>query len=110
MPLALWTTPLPLPGPRPTRARFPCAPTWGGGPSLPANKADCVQARLTDLAGTSPATGFSLVASTNTWVATATVLTADPLDGDPAAQLGDVTLAHAVEIDNSGGASQGALD
>jgi RHS repeat-associated protein len=69
-----------------------------------------IRARVTDLAGnqgTSATTSVVVSSVASPWVATADVLTADPLTGDWQTQLGDVSVSHPLDLDQSPGTGQG---
>jgi RHS repeat-associated protein len=68
-----------------------------------------VRARVTDQAGNqqTSATATVMVNSATSWSATAQVLTSDPQAGDAQDQLGNVQLAHSLNLDLSGGGQSG---
>jgi hypothetical protein len=77
-------------------------------PQLPAIGTYTFHARVTDLAGnqgTSP--NATAVIVDPGWSGTAYVLDADPTQGNWDAQLGDVSLAHPLDLDQSPGTGQG---
>jgi RHS repeat-associated protein len=79
-------------------------------PALPNTGTFPMRARVTDLAGnqgTSATATLQLTAAGSPWSLTGQVLSADPLDGRPLEQLGDLQLSHAVDLDTSPGTSQG---
>ncbi len=76
-------------------------------PQLPALGTYTLEARVTDLAGnqgTSPSPTLFVVDPS--WSGTAYVLDADPTEGNWQAQLGDVSLSHPLDLDQSPGDDQ----
>jgi YD repeat-containing protein len=67
-----------------------------------------MRARVTDLAGNEGSSAVSNVQVTSAtgWSVAGQVLTADPLDGLALEQLGDVHVAHALDLDQSPGTDQ----
>jgi RHS repeat-associated protein len=78
-------------------------------PQLPSTGTYTFQARVTDKAGNQ---GTSLqmpffINNNTSWAGTAYVLDADPTEGLWQPQLGDVSLSHPLDLDQSPGTSQG---
>jgi hypothetical protein len=65
-----------------------------------------VRARVTDLAGNQATTAsktFTVTSSTSFSIADARIRTSDPVDGNSQAQLGNVAVVHALDMDRSPG-------
>jgi RHS repeat-associated protein len=78
-------------------------------PTLPGTGSYPVRARVTDLAGNqgTSSTQDIVVSSVTAWsIASAAVLTSDPLTGDSQDQLGDVPVSAPLDLDQSPGTSQ----
>ncbi len=76
--------------------------------ALPAAATYGIRARITDIAavqGTSAAVTTTVTLS-SVWPDPITVLTADPVQGDWTAQLGDVNFTHSLDLDRSPGTDQ----
>jgi RHS repeat-associated protein len=79
-------------------------------PTLSGTGTYTLRARVTDLAGNEGTSANStVVVSTvaSPWVATTLALAADPVTGDMTAQLGDVSVSHPLDLDQSPGTGQG---